>query len=72
MTKSSDISGQSLLNSILDPHTQLACDLLDMVKSRSSDDPTHRFQIAGLMVFLAGVDKGTQPNSRNSISGRAC
>jgi hypothetical protein len=23
----------------------------------SDDDPTHRFQIAGLMVFLAGVDK---------------
>jgi hypothetical protein len=28
-----------------------------MVRSRSTADPTHRFQIAALIVFLSGVDK---------------
>jgi len=58
MTESiSGIPGRSILQPILDPSTQLACDLVGMVKSRNSGDPTHRFQIAGLIVFLAGVDK---------------
>ena len=49
--------GQFIIRSVLEPHAQLASDLLDMIRARNTGDPTHRFQIAGVMVFLAGVDK---------------
>jgi hypothetical protein len=45
------------IHSIMHPHTELAVDLLRMVGSRSTGDPSHRFQIAALIVFLSGVDK---------------
>jgi hypothetical protein len=61
----SRVSSAHLLRAVLKPHTRLAVDLLRLVKRRkigsrmrvSSDDPTHRFQIAALIVFLSGVDK---------------
>ena len=45
------------INMVLHPHAELAVDLFRMVHSRSTADPTHRFQIAALIVFLSGVDK---------------
>jgi hypothetical protein len=42
---------------VLDPHTNLAVSLLKLVRKRDTGDPTHRFQIAAVIVFLAGVDK---------------
>lgn len=50
-------SGRLMVKSLLDSHTELASELLGMVRARDTGDPTHRFQIAGVMVFLAGVDK---------------
>jgi hypothetical protein len=51
------LSSKKLLNDVLKPHTELALDLMKMVKSLNSDDPSHRFQIASIIIFLAGVDK---------------
>lgn len=48
---------REFINRVLHPHAELAVDLLRMVRSRSTADPTHRFQIAALIVFLSGVDK---------------
>lgn len=48
---------KAFVDIILHPHVELAVDLLRMVNSRSTGDPTYRFQIAALTVFLAGVDK---------------
>lgn len=48
---------REFINGVLHPHAELAVDLLRMVRSRSAADPTHRFQIAALIVFLSGVDK---------------
>jgi hypothetical protein len=50
-------ASRHFINSILHPHAELAVDLLSMVGSRSTGDPSHRFQIAALIVFLSGVDK---------------
>lgn len=50
-------ASREFIDSILHPHVALAVDLLRMVNSRSTDDPTYRSQIAALTVFLAGVDK---------------
>ena len=50
-------ASREFINSILHPHVELAVELLRMVNSLSSGDPTYRFQIAALTVFLAGVDK---------------
>lgn len=50
-------ASRELINSILHPHVELAVDLLRMVDSQSTGDPTYRFQIAALTIFLAGVDK---------------
>ena len=50
-------SARSLLECVMKPHAELASELLDQVKSHSTGDPTHRFQIAGVVIFLAGVDK---------------
>ena len=46
-----------IINAILKPHQDLAADLFALVKSTKSDDPSHRFQIAGITVFMAGIDK---------------
>jgi hypothetical protein len=59
------ITTGKLLRDILQPHTELAVDLLRLVRRRkiassmtvSTADPSHRFQIAALIVFLAGIDK---------------
>jgi len=51
-------ASRAFIDSILHPHVELAVDLLRMVNSRSTGDPTYRFQIAALTVFLSGVDKG--------------
>lgn len=50
-------SSKDLLKGILEPHIELALDLLKLVKSRDTNDSTHRFQIASIITFLAGVDK---------------
>gem|GEM_PF-1862287 len=51
------ISSKEFLKGVLVPHTELAVDLMNMVKSRATNDPTHRFQIASIIIFLAGIDK---------------
>ena len=50
-------ASREFINSILHPHVELTVDLLRMVNSLSTGDPTYRFQIAALTVFLSGVDK---------------
>ena len=50
-------SAKKLLQDVLLPHTELAVELMGMVKTFDSNDPTHRFQIASILIFLAGVDK---------------
>lgn len=50
-------SSKELLSRVMKPHLEVAKDLLRMVKRKSTDDPTHRFQIAAITIFLAGVDK---------------
>lgn len=51
------LSAKTILQKVMNPHTALASELLGMVKTLSTGDPTSRFQIAGLTIFLAGVDK---------------
>lgn len=51
------LASREFINRVLHPHAELAVDLFRMVHSRSTADPTHRFQIAALIVFLSGVDK---------------
>jgi hypothetical protein len=46
-----------LLNNVMVPHLELAKGLIKMVKSLNSNDPSHRFQIASIIIFLAGIDK---------------
>lgn len=48
---------REFISSILHPHVEVAVELLRMVNSLSTGDPTYRFQIAALTVFLSGVDK---------------
>ena len=50
-------TAHNLLSKVMESHLTLAVDLLGMVKKTSTDDPTHRYQIAAVVVFLAGVDK---------------
>lgn len=50
-------SSKELLKNVLFPHMELAIDLMGMVKSFDSSDPTNRYQIASILIFLAGVDK---------------
>lgn len=50
-------SAKELLKHVLFPHVDLGSDILGMVERLSSDDPTHRYQIASILIFLAGVDK---------------
>ena len=50
-------SSKDLLKSILEPHANLALDLLKMVQSLNTNDSSHRFQIASVIIFLAGIDK---------------
>jgi hypothetical protein len=50
-------SSRELLKGVLDPHKELALDLLKMVKSLDTSDSSHRFQIASVTIFLAGIDK---------------
>lgn len=57
MSASNSATSRDFINHILSPHVDLAVDLLGMVNSLSTGDPTHRFQTAALIVFLAGVDK---------------
>ena len=56
-TEDNFLRSRDLLENVLRPHTELATDLLSLVQKLSSGDPTHRFQIAGLIIFLSGVDK---------------
>jgi hypothetical protein len=51
------LSSKYFLKNVLMPHVELAIDLARLVNSRSEDDPSHRFQIASIIIFLAGVDK---------------
>lgn len=51
------ISSSELLKGVLDPHTMIALDLIGMVRALSTGDPSYRFQVASIIVFLAGVDK---------------
>ncbi len=55
--KTTKLRSRKLLEKVLQPHTDLAMALLRQVRSANTGDPTHRFQIARLIVFLAGVDK---------------
>src|SRR5262245_15087667 len=66
MSRKKSFNSATLLRHVLKPHTALATDLLKLVKRKkvgpfgprvSSDDPAHRFQIAAIIIFLAGVDK---------------
>ena len=57
MSTKSALASKEFIDSVLHPHTGLAVDLLRMVRSRNTADPSHRFQIAALIVFLSGVDK---------------
>jgi len=65
MSAGTRFTSTNLIENVLKPHTQLSIDLLRLVKRRrigssmriSSDDPTTRFQIAAVIVFLAGIDK---------------
>jgi len=50
-------SSKELLKAVLEPHTELALALLKMVMSLDSSDPSSRFQIASIIIFLAGIDK---------------
>lgn len=50
-------SSKKLLLGVLKPHTDLAIDLIKMVNSLDTSDPSYRFQIASIIIFLAGVDK---------------
>lgn len=50
-------SSKVLLKDVLLPHMKLAEDLMGMVKTFDTSDPTHRYQIASILIFLAGVDK---------------
>lgn len=50
-------SSKVLLKDVLLPHMELAVDLMGMVKTFDTRDPTHRYQIASILIFLAGVDK---------------
>jgi hypothetical protein len=53
----SKLSSKELLRDVLQPHTNLALDLMGLIKSFDTIDPTHRFEIASIIIFLAGVDK---------------
>ena len=63
--RNSPLTSKRIIRHVLDPHTELAVDLLRLMKrSRSlpgmgysTSEPTHRYQIAALIIFLAGVDK---------------
>jgi len=57
MTPKDMLASRDVIGSILLPHADLAVDLMNMMGSRSTGDPAHRFQIAALIVFLSGVDK---------------
>jgi hypothetical protein len=46
-----------MLQKIMEPHSRLASQLLGLVRSHSTADPTHEYQTAAVIVFLAGVDK---------------
>jgi len=46
-----------LLKGVLEPHTELALALMKMVTSLDSNDSSSRFQIASIIIFLAGIDK---------------
>jgi len=50
-------SSKELLKDVLKPHSELALDLMRMVKSLDTGDPSYRFQIASVIILLAGVDK---------------
>ncbi len=50
-------SSKELLTGVLKPNTDLAIDLIGMVNSLDTSDPTYRFQVASIIIFLAGVDK---------------
>jgi len=49
-------SSRNFLESIIQSHADLAKDLLNLVECESSESD-NRFQIASLILFLAGVDK---------------
>ena len=46
-----------LLNKVLQPHITLAADLMRKVKRRHTDNSNYRYQVAAIVIFLAGVDK---------------
>lgn len=50
-------TSRALLEGVLSPHVDLAIELLGLVQSRSTSDPSHRFHIVAMTEFLAGVDK---------------
>lgn len=53
----SKLSCRDFLSPVLKQHLDLAIELINMVKSRNTGDPTYRFQAVGIIMFLAGVDK---------------
>lgn len=55
-TKDVPISSQ-FVGSVIRPHAELAVDLLRLVRTKDTRDPTHRFQIAAVIIYLAGIDK---------------
>lgn len=50
-------SSKELLKDVLLPHIEIALDLMGQVKTFDTSDPTHRYQIASILILLAGVDK---------------
>lgn len=50
-------SSKRLLENVLLPHVELAVDLMGYVKTLDTSEPTYRYQIASILIFLAGVDK---------------
>lgn len=50
-------SAIKIISSVLEPHVELSMDLMKLVNSSNTSDPTYRFQIASLIVFLSGIDK---------------
>lgn len=50
-------SSKELLKDVLFPHIEIAVDLMEHVKTFDTSDPSHHYQIASILIFLAGVDK---------------
>jgi len=51
------LPAKEFLKKVLQPSTDLAAELAAKVKELNTRDPTYRYQIAAIVLFLSGVDK---------------